>query len=135
MRKQLRKHRRGMALFWTLGLITVLVAVTGLLAQTFVSAQRESRRREQRLQAELLAAGASSRVAAQIARDSKYAGEAWELDEATSGLDFPAQITITVEPIPEQPTLRSADILVRYGADCAHSVMIEKQIRVSGGKP
>ena len=82
MRKQLRKHRRGMALFWTLGLITVLVAVTGLLAQTFVSAQRESRRREQRLQAELLAAGASSRAPCRALRGTRSSRNAWRRSRA-----------------------------------------------------
>ena len=135
MRYHHQQQRRGMALFWTIGLLTVLMAVTALLAQAFVSAQRESRRRERRLQAELFAESAMSRVAAQLARDGKYDGELWQLTEEASGLPYPAQIQITMQSIVEQPKLRRAELLVRYGADPAQSVAIEREIRVSGVRP
>lgn len=38
MRKRGSNKRCGMALFWTLGLLTVLMAVVAILTQTLISA-------------------------------------------------------------------------------------------------
>lgn len=131
MRERTSNKRCGMALFWTLGLLTVLMAVVAILTQTFISAQRASRHREQRLQADLLAESALARAAARLADNTDYQGEQWTLDSQTHGLAYPADIKITLKPVAQQPSLRHTEILVTYGIDREQSVVVEKQSQLS----
>jgi type II secretory pathway component PulK len=91
-----RRCRRGAALAFTLGVVTVLSMIALLVARSFVALHEQRRQQERELQADFLVESGLERGAARLAGDASYQGEAWELPSRESQLAADAHVLIEI---------------------------------------
>ncbi len=89
--------RRGGALAMTLAALLAVSLVAAALVQSMLAAHRQAQRYTAQTQAVWLAEAGLSRAAAQLARNSDYAGEAWTAPVGGQEGDA-GDVTIRIEP-------------------------------------
>jgi Tfp pilus assembly protein PilX len=102
----MKRHRtrRGAALVVALVTLLVVTVMTGTVVRSLLAAHRQSRLRQDELQAQWLAEAAVARARAQLLRQSEYTGESWQPALAVSAGDATtASAKITVGKVESQP--------------------------------
>lgn len=122
----MKARRRGMTLFITLMLVTLLVSLVLVMVRTCVTLHTQRRLREAEVQAALLADAGIERGQARLARDESYTGETWKLPASASGLEHDAEVEIRIVDDAQGKRLRVA---ARMGV-APRSALQEREIRL-----
>ncbi|HVW38421.1 MAG TPA: pilus assembly PilX N-terminal domain-containing protein [Pirellulales bacterium] len=109
--------RRGAALVMALVAITVLTIIGGALVRLAVVETKTVDVQQRERQARRLAEAGVARAAAQLKADPKYRGETWSLAGANALPGGPAQVTIEVSEISDQPGWRRIAAAADYPSD------------------
>jgi hypothetical protein len=118
-------------------LISVLVclAVVMLLfagwIRTIVMERQQVRAQQDRLQAELLAGSAVERAVAQLAANTDYPGEIWQLGTESFGGRAVATVEIRVTRLDNEPRMRLVRAVADFPAEGAARARRSKEIKVA----
>jgi hypothetical protein len=102
----MKRHRtrRGAALVVALVTLLVVTVMTGTVVRSLLAAHRQSRLRQDELQAQWLAESAVARARAQLLRLPEYKGETWQPAISSSGGDAPTGLAkITAGEVESRP--------------------------------
>jgi len=96
--------KRGVVLVCVLVCLAVATALVTSTVQTALRARSETRKQRELQQAELLLEAGAQRAARELASDTEYVGETWQLASGVCGRE-PATVTITIETNDEKKTV------------------------------
>lgn len=129
-----------MALMFVLIATIFVTAMGAALIEAIVIETRQSRVDEWGAQADWLVAAAANRAAAQLANDTSYQGETWQIEAARLGGRHAAEVEIGVDIAGDVDATQLADITVRevaitarYPTDTPIFVSREQTITISFG--
>ena len=122
----MKTRRRGMTLFITLTLLTILVSLVLVMVRTCVTLHTQRRLREAEVQAALLADAGIERGQARLALDENYTGETWTMPASPSGLERDAEVEIRIV---DEPAGRRLRVAARLGAP-PRGALQEREIRL-----
>lgn len=117
--------RRGGALAMTLAALLAVSLVAAALVQSMLAAHRQAQRYAAQTQAVWLAEAGLSRAAAQLARQSDYAGETWPAPVGSREDDV-GEVTIRIEPKTDEATRRVVVEAV-YPPHEHHRILIRRE--------
>lgn len=109
--------RRGTVLVVAIVALMLVMSFMGMLLKTALAQRHVIREQGRDIQADWLAQSAAERAAARLQRDPDYTGETWSLSADDSGLRFPAEMTIRVEPANNDAALRAVHVVALYPAN------------------
>lgn len=129
------QSRRGMTLFWVVGLASVLMIVVSLTASYCVTLVRSQQQQDQRQQANLLADAALRKALTMLTQRPDYAGETWTLESASSGLSYPATMNIKVTSDEKVRQRRLIAITASYGQSPAMATIVHREFSTTIQEP
>lgn len=129
--KRWKANERGAVLIMALVALAILAALGGTLLRWAAMEHKLLRSQEQASQARWLAEAGVERAAAQLARDSNYSGETWDVSASDLPSGEAVRVRIRVTPVEEEDGQHSIDVVVEYplgwdSASRAHREMILK---------
>jgi type II secretory pathway component PulK len=119
-----RRLRRGAALAFTLGVVTVLSMLALLVARSFVALHQQRTQQERELQADFLVESGLERAAARLSGDAQYQGETWHLPAQETGLPADASVAIKIVEAAGQKQIH---VKAAYGK-AARQAMAERKM-------
>lgn len=109
--------RRGAVLLVAVVALMLVMSFMAMLVKTSLVQRNSIRAQGRDVQADWLAESGAERAAARLKADPTYAGETWTLSREDSGLRFPAEIRIRVEPAADDDLRRSVRVIAVYPAN------------------
>jgi Tfp pilus assembly protein PilX len=134
-RIQPKTHPRGLVLIVVMVCLAVFTTLAGVLLKLSLSERRQVRMQEWRLQAEWLAESGVERAAARLADSADYAGETWKVSPEQLGAGAACVVTIEVERIDAQPTMRRVRVRADYSRDDVRAARHSKEVLVAIKQP
>lgn len=112
-----RQRPRGVLLISVLICLALVMLLFAGWMRTFMLERRQLRAIENRMQAEYLADSGLRRAAAQLASNSDYDGETWEVEASDVGGRAAGRIAIQVQAVPDDPRGRRVRAVADFPAE------------------
>ncbi len=97
-----RRVRRAAILVAVVVVLMVIMLLVGTITKRMVRFQRRSEVFERNVQSMLLAEAGVQRAISQLIADPTYRGEHWTVPKEAIARQWPAEVVIRVEPVPEK---------------------------------
>jgi Tfp pilus assembly protein PilX len=129
----MKRHRirRGAALVVALVTLLVVTLMTGTVVRSLLAAHRQSRLRQDELQAQWLAESAVARARAQLVRQSEYTGETWQpMISVSTGESMPSAVIIAAERIESRPSFVRITVDAIYRHHRGRRITVQREYTV-----
>ena len=113
-------QHRGAVLILVLAAMLVASLLMAIWARAAIDRHRRLQGRDQALQAAALADSGMARAAARLAAVDDYSGEEWKISADQLQRRDPALVTIEVQPVADQPQLRTVTVIADFPIDPTH---------------
>jgi hypothetical protein len=121
-RRSSATHRRGAILAAALIEFVVVAAILFSILQGVIRQHRQILTGRQQLQAQWLAQAGVDRAVAQLHKSADYHGENWRVPADQLDGASPADVKISIEPVPDHPDDRHLTVEANTSPDSIHSV-------------
>jgi len=111
-----KTDRGGVVLLVVMVCLLIVTMAGGSAVKTALTQRRQMQREQFRRQADLLAASAIDRAAANLRTNPDYSDETWNVSADAVGAGYPASIDIQVKQLEDRRQRRVVSVVVDYPA-------------------
>jgi hypothetical protein len=110
--------------------LTVIMVLFASWIKTMTLERNQLRAQQDRLQTEYLASSGLERAAAQLAKNSGYPGETWQISAESFGGLAAATVDIRVLPVPDESAARLVRVVADFPAEGTARARRSKEIKI-----